>query len=94
MGHPLQTLPCFMALLMYLRDTNILTSFTAVIGSPQLQVPLIRWSETVPNAVHKGVQMEMQIEITRCDIRTVQRAVYNLPAIAPSLKSNWQYGAL
>ena len=72
MGHPLQTLPCFMALFMYLRDTKILTSFTAVIGSPQLhQVPLIRWSETVPNAVHKGVQMEMQMEITRCDIRTV-----------------------
>lgn len=67
-----------MALLMYLRDIKILTSFTAVIGSPQLQqVPSIRWPETVPNAVHKGVQMEMQMEITRCDIRTVQRAVYN-----------------
>ena len=67
-----------MALLMYLRDIKILTSFTSVIGSPQLQqVPSIRWPETVPNAVHKGVQMEMQMEITRCDIRTVQRAVYN-----------------
>jgi hypothetical protein len=65
-----------MALFMYLRDTKILTSFTA--WSPQLQqVPLIRWSETIPNAVRKGSQMEMQMEITRCDIRTLQRAVYN-----------------
>jgi hypothetical protein len=48
-----------MALLMYLRDKRILTSFTALIGSPQLQqLALIRWSETVRNAVHKGVQME------------------------------------
>lgn len=79
MGHPLQTLPCFMAQLTYLRDTKILTSFTALIGSSQLhQVPLIRWSGTVPNAVHKGVQMEMEMEINRCDIRTVQRAVFNL----------------
>jgi len=67
-----------MAPLMYLRDTKVIISFTAVIGSPQLQqVPLIRRSETVPNAVHKGVQMEMQTEITRCDIRTVQGVVYS-----------------
>jgi hypothetical protein len=65
-----------MTLFMYLRDTKILTSFTA--GSPQLQqVTLIRWSETVPNAVHRGGQMEMQMDITRCNIRTVQGMVYN-----------------
>ena len=40
-------------------------------------MPLISWSETVPNAVDRGVQMEMEMEITRCDITTVQRAVYN-----------------
>jgi hypothetical protein len=35
-----------------------------------------RRSETVLNAVHKEVQMEMQMKITGYDIRTVQRAVY------------------
>jgi hypothetical protein len=81
MDHPLQTSPCFMALLIYLRDTKVLASS-------------ISRSKTVPTAVHRGIQMEMELEITSCDIMTVQRAVYNPPAVAPGHKSNWQYGAL
>lgn len=78
MDHLVQKLPCFMAILIYQEDTKILTSFNAVIGLPQLkQEPLIGWPETVPNIVHKGVQMNMETEITRCDIKTVGRAVHN-----------------
>jgi hypothetical protein len=83
MDHPVQNLPCFMALLIYQADTKILTRFNAVIGLPHPErEPLISWTGTVPNIVHKGVQIKMEMEITRCDIKTVGRAVHNPPAVA------------